>query len=64
MGLFVSTSFIIALEEFGDLLSEDLKGTIKESMRNATIGDGYRVGGVDRDNRQFASVNDSGLDTE
>lgn len=50
MGLFVSTSFIIALEEFGDLLSEDLKGTIKESMRNATIGDGYRVGGVDRDN--------------
>ncbi|KIY67025.1 hypothetical protein CYLTODRAFT_462105 [Cylindrobasidium torrendii FP15055 ss-10] len=50
MGLFVCTSFIIALEEFSNILDPDLVDLMKRSMYNATIGDGYRVGGVDGDN--------------
>lgn len=37
-------------EEYGDLLPEATRGLILESMRNNTIGDSYRVGGVDGDN--------------
>ncbi|EIN14701.1 hypothetical protein PUNSTDRAFT_81236, partial [Punctularia strigosozonata HHB-11173 SS5] len=47
---FVGTSFIIALEEFKHLLKPGLVSLIEESLYNATIGDGYRVGGWDNDN--------------
>ena len=53
MGLFVCTSWIIAMEEFQDLLEPDVVELMKRSMYNATIGDGYRVGGVNGDNRAF-----------
>lgn len=38
------------MEEFQHLLDSDLVNLMKESMYNATVGDGYRVGGVDMDN--------------
>ena len=38
------------MEEFQDLLEPDLVSLMKESMYNATVGDGYRVGGVHDDN--------------
>lgn len=50
VGLFVCTSWIIVMEEFQHLLDSDLANLMKESMYNATVGDGYRVGGVDMDN--------------
>jgi hypothetical protein len=49
IGLFVCTSFIIVIEEFQHLLEPSLVALIKESMYNATVGDGYRVGGVNGD---------------
>ncbi|TFK38958.1 hypothetical protein BDQ12DRAFT_745607 [Crucibulum laeve] len=49
-GLFVCTSWIIVMEEFQHLLEPNLVTLMKESMYNATVGDGYRVGGVDGDN--------------
>ncbi|KAJ7348179.1 hypothetical protein DFH08DRAFT_158109 [Mycena albidolilacea] len=49
IGLFVCTSFIIIIEEFQHLLEPSLVALIKESMYNATVGDGYRVGGVNGD---------------
>ncbi|KAJ7660427.1 hypothetical protein B0H17DRAFT_1212605 [Mycena rosella] len=48
-GLFVCTSFIIIMEEFQHLLAPSLIALIKDSMYNATIGDGYRVGGFNGD---------------
>ncbi|KAJ7090849.1 hypothetical protein B0H15DRAFT_837082 [Mycena belliarum] len=48
-GLFICTSFIIIMEEFRDLLAPDLVALMKESMYNATVGDGYRVGGFNGD---------------
>ncbi|KAF5360896.1 hypothetical protein D9756_004510 [Leucocoprinus leucothites] len=48
--LFVCTSWIIIMEEFQHLLDPSLVMLMKESMYNATVGDGYRVGGVDGDN--------------
>ncbi|KAF5370512.1 hypothetical protein D9615_010337 [Tricholomella constricta] len=50
MGLFVTTAWIIVMEEFRHLLEPNLVALMKESMYNATVGDGYRVGGVDGDN--------------
>lgn len=47
---FVGLSFVTIYEEFGDLLSENTRGLIIESMRNTSIGDSYRVGGVNGDN--------------
>ena len=41
------------MEEFQDLLEPDVVELMKRSMYNATIGDGYRVGGVNGDNRAF-----------
>jgi hypothetical protein len=41
---------IIIYEEFGSLLPTDVKELILESMYNNTVGDSYRVGGVDGDN--------------
>ncbi|KAI1016720.1 hypothetical protein LB504_007169 [Fusarium proliferatum] len=47
---FVGLSFITIYEEFGDLLSDDLKGLMLDSLYNCSIGDSYRVGGVNGDN--------------
>lgn len=47
---FVGTTFIIAIEEFESLLSNATVDYMLASLRNATIGDTYRVGGVDGDN--------------
>ncbi|KAK7682356.1 hypothetical protein QCA50_014561 [Cerrena zonata] len=38
------------MEEFQHLLAPDLVSLMKESMYNATVGDGYRVGGFHDDN--------------
>ncbi|ORY61035.1 uncharacterized protein BCR38DRAFT_459944 [Pseudomassariella vexata] len=47
---FVGTTFIMILEEFGELLSDDTQEMVLESLYNTTKGDTYRVGGVDDDN--------------
>ncbi|KAH8771030.1 hypothetical protein F5883DRAFT_492899 [Diaporthe sp. PMI_573] len=47
---FIGTTLIVIYEEYGDLLPEQTRTLILESMRNNTIGDSYRVGGVDGDN--------------
>ncbi|KAF7357361.1 Chitin synthase 4 [Mycena sanguinolenta] len=49
IALFVCTSFIIIMEEFQHLLEPSLVTLLKNSMYNATIGDGYRVGGFNGD---------------
>ena len=41
---------MVIYEEFGSLLPNDVQDLILESMYNNTIGDSYRVGGVDDDN--------------
>lgn len=46
-------------EEYGHLLPESTRGLILESMYNNTIGDSYRVGGVDGDNLYPAYSNPS-----
>ncbi|KAH7024365.1 uncharacterized protein B0I36DRAFT_250683 [Microdochium trichocladiopsis] len=47
---FIGTNLIVIYEEFQHLLPQDVQGLIVESMVNNTIGDSYRVGGVDDDN--------------
>ncbi|KAK8061926.1 hypothetical protein PG994_008292 [Apiospora phragmitis] len=47
---FVGTTFVIMLEEFPDLISEAVQDLMLASLANATVGDSYRVGGVDDDN--------------
>ncbi|KAL1890072.1 hypothetical protein Sste5346_008509 [Sporothrix stenoceras] len=47
---FIGTTLIIIYEEFGSLIGQDVKSLILESLYNNTIGDSYRVGGVDGDN--------------
>ncbi|KAI0127822.1 hypothetical protein BJ170DRAFT_580964 [Xylariales sp. AK1849] len=47
---FIGTTFIVIYEEFKDILPSDVQDLILESMYNNTIGDSYRVGGVDDDN--------------
>ncbi|PCH00294.1 Hypothetical protein PENO1_048620 [Penicillium occitanis (nom. inval.)] len=47
---FIGTALIIIYEEFGNLLPTNVQNLILESLRNNTIGDTYRVGGVDGDN--------------
>jgi hypothetical protein len=47
---FIGTAFIIALEEFSYLISSEVTQLMVESLYNGTIGDSYRVGGVDGDN--------------
>lgn len=47
---FISTSFIIALEEFPHLINADMVNLMRASLYNATIGDSYRVGGINEDN--------------
>ncbi|GAB7363437.1 hypothetical protein MBLNU230_g3711t2 [Neophaeotheca triangularis] len=56
---FVGTAFIIGLEEYSHLLSDELQGLMLESLYNATVGDSYRVGGVDGDNLYPAYTNPS-----
>ncbi|KAJ3992040.1 hypothetical protein F5050DRAFT_1861295, partial [Lentinula boryana] len=50
IGLFIATSFIIILEEFPHLLEPIVKELVRKSLYNATIGDGYRNGGINDDN--------------
>ncbi|KAH8658247.1 hypothetical protein BX600DRAFT_468851 [Xylariales sp. PMI_506] len=47
---FIGTCLIIIYEEFNHLLSGEVQELILESLYNNTIGDSYRVGGVDDDN--------------
>lgn len=47
---FVGTAFIQALEEFPDLLEPNVAQLMLESLYNNTVGDSYRVGGIDGDN--------------
>ena len=47
---FIGTNLIVIYEEFSHLLPDDVQHLILESMYNNTIGDSYRVGGVDDDN--------------
>lgn len=54
---FIGTTLIIALEEFPDLIPANLTAYIEESMYNNTVGDSYRVGGVDNDNMYPAYTN-------
>jgi hypothetical protein len=56
---FVGTTFIMAIEEFGPLLSNDTTALMLDSLVNATIGDSYRVGGVDSDNLYASYSNPS-----
>lgn len=56
---FIGTTFIIGLEEFSHLLSESTTNLMLESLHNSTIGDSYRVGGVDGDNLYPAYSNPS-----
>ena len=58
---FIGNAFIIALEEFGEVIDEGVKVLIEESLFNATVGDSYRVGGVDGDNLYPAYSNPVGL---
>ncbi|KAI4703713.1 hypothetical protein J4E89_009936 [Alternaria sp. Ai002NY15] len=56
---FVGTTFVVMLEEFPHLLPQDVQDYILESLFNTTIGDSYRVGGVDDDNLYPAYSNPS-----
>ncbi|QSZ33646.1 hypothetical protein DSL72_005214 [Monilinia vaccinii-corymbosi] len=56
---FIGTAFIVGLEEFGFLISPEVTSLMLESLHNATVGDGYRVGGVDGDNLYPAYTNPS-----
>lgn len=47
---FVGTTFVVMLEEFSDILSQETRALMMESLRHAAVGDSYRVGGVDDDN--------------
>lgn len=52
------------MEEFQHLLDPSLVDIMKKSMYNATVGDGYRVGGVDGDNREsqgFANISPNSI---
>jgi hypothetical protein len=56
---FVGTTFVLMLEEFPALIPHDTKTRMLESLYNTTIGDSYRVGGVDNDNLYPAYSNPS-----
>jgi hypothetical protein len=56
---FIGTTFVVILEEFSDLLPQDIQEYMIESLFNTTIGDSYRVGGVDDDNLYPAYSNPS-----
>lgn len=56
---FIGTTFVLMLEEFPHLISQETHDYMIESLFNATIGDSYRVGGVDDDNLYPAYSNPS-----
>ncbi|PSR79994.1 hypothetical protein BD289DRAFT_374790 [Coniella lustricola] len=56
---FIGTALIVMYEEYGHLLPSSTLALILDSMRNNTIGDSYRVGGVDGDNLYPAYSNPS-----
>lgn len=56
---FIGTTFVVMLEEFAHLLPNETTNYILESLYNTTIGDSYRVGGVDGDNLYPAYSNPS-----
>lgn len=47
---FIGTTLIVILEEFEHLLSAQTVHMVEASLYNASVGDSYRVGGVDNDN--------------
>ncbi|KAL4898943.1 hypothetical protein BDW74DRAFT_189628 [Aspergillus multicolor] len=47
---FIGTALILIYEEFQDLLPTEAQDLILESVYNSSVGDSYRVGGVDGDN--------------
>jgi hypothetical protein len=56
---FIGTTFIVMLEEFPHLIPRNVQNYMIESLYNTTIGDSYRVGGVDDDNLYPAYSNPS-----
>ncbi|GKZ26742.1 hypothetical protein AbraCBS73388_003122 [Aspergillus brasiliensis] len=56
---FIGTAFIIALEEFPHLIDADMTQLMHASLYNDTVGDSYRVGGVDDDNLYPSYTNPS-----
>ncbi|KAL6710515.1 hypothetical protein ACN47E_008563 [Coniothyrium glycines] len=56
---FIGTTFVVMLEEFPHLIPQHLQDYMLESLFNTTIGDSYRVGGVDHDNLYPAYSNPS-----
>jgi hypothetical protein len=44
---FIGTTFIMALEEFPNLISKPTQELMLESLHNATKGDEYRFGNLD-----------------
>jgi len=56
---FIGTTLVVMLEEFPNLIPEDVQEYMIESLFNTTIGDNYRVGGVDDDNLYPAYSNPS-----
>ncbi|KAF2120481.1 hypothetical protein BDV96DRAFT_538644 [Lophiotrema nucula] len=56
---FVGTTFVLILEEFPHLVPYDLQQYMLESLYNTSIGDSYRIGGVDDDNLYPAYSNPS-----
>lgn len=48
--LFVATAFMLAIEDFGHLMDDEVKSAVIESGYRAVVGDTYRVFGVDGDN--------------
>ncbi|PYI01565.1 hypothetical protein BO78DRAFT_327281 [Aspergillus sclerotiicarbonarius CBS 121057] len=47
---FIGTALIVIYEEYAHLLPGHVQNLILESLYNNTVGDSYRVGGVDGDN--------------
>lgn len=47
---FIGLSFITMYEDFGHLLSKQIKDSMLESLYNCSVGDSYREGGVNGDN--------------
>ncbi|KAH7035151.1 uncharacterized protein B0I36DRAFT_88856 [Microdochium trichocladiopsis] len=56
---FIGTVMVIILEEFSGLLKNETQDLLVASLYNTTIGDTYRVGGVDDDNLYPAYSNPS-----
>ncbi|GME36463.1 hypothetical protein GTA08_BOTSDO00397 [Neofusicoccum parvum] len=56
---FIGTAFIQGLEDFAALIEPEVQALMLESLHNNTVGDSYRVGGVDGDNLYPAYSNPS-----